>query len=244
MVCGNCHSVFHVIDKFISHTHFCTGDASNNSETIIDTSNNTVETLAFLLWSRTMLKTVRELLLVDRDLSDKILSSRVDSKWRSMSDSLKESWHTAASVLLKLGNFSKNIVEKSSPKLVQPESSKMTNKSPVVRERNKNSYHNVRNSKGMWTSKDDKPKKNIKLKCAPCSFVTNNIWKMERHKTTKKHLETVSDNVDMETNAAAESDVILNDEIEHFGIFEYDDEKEYLHASPCDIILKDTIYQV
>ena len=241
MVCGNCHSVFHVIDKFISHTHFCTEVSTNNSDTIPDSSNNTVETLAFLLWSRTMLKAVRDLLLVDKDFSDKTLSSKIDIQWRSMSESLKQSWHIAAGNLLKLGNFSKNIVDKSSPKVEKLKSNKIV-KSPVVKERN--NYHNIRNSKGMWTYKGEKPKKDVKLKCTPCSFVTNNIWKMERHKITKKHLETVPKTNDMETNFATENVVILNDEIEHFDLFEYDDEKEYLHASPCDIILKDTIYQL
>ena len=55
LVCGCCHSVFHVIDQFRVHTIFCVGmqEPTNNTDT-------TVKGLALVLWTNTVLRLLRD----------------------------------------------------------------------------------------------------------------------------------------------------------------------------------------
>jgi len=258
MVCGYCHSVFHNVEKFISHTNLCTGEIRYSDQ------SDTVETLAILLWSRS----VRDLTLGAGGFNDEVFSKRIKSKWYSLKSEHKQSWLRAADVLIGFRNMKEHLLNKRQADLVRMSKLKSTHADTELKSNNcdkmkKLKYHDHRNDKGRWASKKQKEKVGPILKCPPCSFQTHSDWKMKRHETTRKHTEIImevgnSKNsntidgddpiIDQESNHEGidyvpemiDTVVDIGDEIENFGVIEYVNEREYLNSSPCDIILKDS----
>ena len=99
------------------------------------------------------------------------------------------------------------------------------------------SYYSHRDTKGRWASKDV-IQKTKEFKCKTCNFEASSEWKLKRHESTKKHLELCQLSAKgLETTEILNS---LVDEIEEFDVLENVNEKEFLHSSPCDIIMKDS----
>jgi len=260
MVCGHCHAVFHVIDKFIRHTHFCTGE--NRDHELSDT----VETLATLLWSRS----VKDSTLGASGFNDELFSKRIKSKWSSLGVEHQQPWLKAAKALTDLKNLKEHLVNMRQKDIGKKSKLKSTHSELKGNNCDKETkkklkYHDHRNVKGRWASKQEKIQVGPILKCPPCSFQTHSDWKMKRHETTRKHTEIimqVGNNVTCDTNDDHDDDtridqetnhegidyvpetidtlVDIGDEIENFGVLEYVNEREFLNSSPCDIILKDS----
>merc|ERR1712233_130231 len=75
LVCGFCHSVFHVIDEFRSHTNCCTGVSE---APIWASTSPAAPGLAIVLWTDTVMRLVRKRL---GDAGDHLsLMKRIESK--------------------------------------------------------------------------------------------------------------------------------------------------------------------
>jgi len=95
LVCGFCHSVFHVIDEFRSHTNCCTGVSE---APIWASTSPAAPGLAIVLWTDTVMRLVRKRL---GDAGDHLsLVKRIESKWYRLSRKTKLCWERAAEVLL------------------------------------------------------------------------------------------------------------------------------------------------
>ena len=246
MVCGSCHQVFHFIDQFISHTHFCQGPAppleTVNKDEGID---NTMEALAVILWTRTIIKTVREQGVTNSHLDENILTKRIRNMWFSLTDNFKEAWMRGAEVLMRISHFGEIMLDDdrkdkdANTKVPPPSPPKSVIHNPPKHDkiRKEVSYYSHRDTKGRWASKDV-IQKTKEFKCKTCNFEASSEWKLKRHESTKKHLELCELRAE-----ALETTEILNslvDEIEEFDVLENVNEKEFLHSSPCDIIMKDS----
>ena len=112
MVCGYCHSVFHFMDQFISHTHFCTAETNILTDPVSGDIRRTSEALAFILWSNTMLKLVRDQVIVsDSDYDEISIRRSIKTKWFGLSGQLKEAWIRAAEVLNHLSTVSQGLMK-------------------------------------------------------------------------------------------------------------------------------------
>ena len=253
MVCGFCHRVFHHTDQFISHTHFCSPAPRPPARPAHLYSDMTAEAVAGLLWTGTTLRTVKEQMIRDSDADDDTLSRAITRKWYGLSDNLRRSWIRAAEVLIQISNVRKHLelpspcstMKKSTKGPLNKSTSLIHNSETEVgskNTKNQNNYHCHRDTKGRWTSKEEVPKSDQQFKCDICKFTAATDWKLKRHEMTRKHLELCQINSQQEYDLAAENIEInlVDDEIEEFGVLEFVNEKEFLHASPCDIIMEDT----
>jgi len=252
MVCGLCHTAFHFIDQFISHTHFCLGPAPAAETAVKDESlENTTEALGVILWTQTMIKTVREQVISSCLMDETVLTKRIRKLWFSLPENFKVAWVKAAEVLMRITHFGEilsdaeikdtnskvNIAQSPIKKsvihsLTNPPSSQ--NHEKVRKEAN---YYSHRDDKGRWAAKDV-PHKVKDFKCKTCNFEAASEWKLRRHKSTKKHIELCMLNKEALDNIEIINS--LEDEIEEFDVLEHVNEKEFLHSSPCDIIMKDS----
>jgi len=102
LVCGFCHSVFHVIDEFRSHTTCCSGVV----ETPPYGSSVATPGLAIVLWTNAVLRLVRRRLgLADPDA----LVRRIESRWFRLSRKTKLGWEKAAEVLLETDRVGRSL---------------------------------------------------------------------------------------------------------------------------------------
>ena len=101
---------------------------------------------------------------------------------------------------------------------------------PSLKEKSTKLFHSHRDNRGRWAPEVKPAKCEKEYKCEVCKFITNNEWKFTRHLSTKKHLE--------KSDATQNVVTILEDEIEQFD--KLANEREFLHESPCDIIMKDS----
>ena len=260
MVCGYCHAVFHFIDQFISHTHFCTAETNILTDPVSGDIRRTSEALAFILWSNTMLKLVRDQVMVsDSDYDEISIRRSIKTKWFGLSEQLKTAWIRAAEVLNHLSTLSKGMLSTQNPReSVKTQLNDRPNKKSDEKSNLQNGIvpkqkhlHDHRDDRGRWASKVE-PENVKKFRCEPCNFEAPYEWKLNRHKGTGKHKElckNVEDAVDDSSsdklmNVIEEPEYIqigiLDDEIESFDILEYAYEKEFLHASPSDIIMEDS----
>lgn len=254
MVCGFCHSVFHFIDQFISHTHFCNSETNILTDPVSGDIRRTSEALAFILWSNTMLKLVRdEVMVSDSDYDEISIRRSIKTKWFGLSGQLKTAWIRAAEVLNQLSTVSQGILKhKEIVKTKIDNTPDKKNKEDVRHNgttcKQKN-LHDHRDDRGRWASKVE-PENVKKFRCEPCNFEAPYEWKLNRHKGTVKHkelcknVEDAVDDSDKLLNVIEEPEFIqigiLDDEIESFDILEYAYEKEFLHAAPSDIIMEDS----
>ena len=254
MVCGFCHSVFHFIDQFISHTHFCSSETNILTDPVSGDIRRTSEALAFILWSNTMLKLVRDQVLVSVGDYDEISIRRsIKTKWFGLSEQLKTAWIRAAEVLNHLSTVSQGILKpkeidktKINYVLDKKDNEDLIQNGTSCKQKH---LHEHRDGRGRWASKVE-PVNVKKFRCEPCNFEAPYEWKLNRHLGTVKHKELCKNVVD----AVDDSDKLLNvieepefiqigildDEIESFDNLEYAYEKEFLHASPSDIIMEDS----
>ena len=273
MVCGFCHSVFHFIDQFISHTHFCTAETNILTDPVSCDIRRTSEALAFILWSNTVLKLVRDQVIVsDSDYDEISIRRSIKTKWFGLSGQLKEAWIRAAEVLNHLSTVSQglmkpnqNMKRNTTGDIPKEDADVIHNGKTNIDVFPDNKFddeiadngifskqkhlHDHRDDRGRWASKVE-PEKAKKFRCEPCNFEAPYEWKLNRHKGTGKHKElckNVADAVDDSDkllNVIEEPEYIqigiLDDEIESFDNLEYAYEKEFLHASPSDIIMEDS----
>ena len=113
MVCGFCHSVFHFIDQFISHTHFCLASENGKKQSYMDSQNenHTIEAMALLMWSNTVIKCVKDQLSSDANIDEAVMRKRIKTKWFSLPQSFKACWIKAAKSLMQIANISSYLQE-------------------------------------------------------------------------------------------------------------------------------------
>jgi len=100
LVCGLCHSVFHVVDEFNSHLRKCSGVKTNSS-----CSDQSESALALVLWSNTIHRKLKPS-LAHLSGSDS-LANTIQQKWFRLSKKTKLVWITAARTLQQLGKAGK-----------------------------------------------------------------------------------------------------------------------------------------
>ena len=234
-----------VFVKFISHTHFCT--SSSDTEKVRPVSQSTTESVALTLWSKTLLKTVKDTVSIG-SIDEEALVKKIRRKWFSLSENFQTCWHQAAKVLLEVSNArdalrnhedsnTKGKTSRSSPAKVigAPAVSQQSTKHPH--------YHSKRDTRGRWSSKEEK----AKVMCDVCNVEFPNEWKLKRHQTTKKHLEMsdrqnlARDQIQDQVNRQRSENQTGNYELDQDddGSTECVDEREILYESPCDIIMED-----
>ena len=206
LVCGFCHSVFHVIDQFRSHTTFCLG--VQETPRLTDT---TVRGLALVLWTNTVLRLLREQL--GDVVEQKTLTRRIESKWFTLSEKVKIGWEKAAQVLRDIHCVHDDIfcgdekqqdgadighedidMDKIEPRGQDEGYKAMDNVEDIVMTEKRKmektpNYYNYRDKKGRWENKNGKDIKIVGFRCEICEFTAATEWKLKRHKSTKKHLE-------------------------------------------------------
>ena len=251
MVCGSCHSVFHFIDQFISHTHFCLVNNSDHHQDNFMTQDedNSVEAIALLLWANTIIKCVREQMPRESNIEESVMRKRIKSKWFSLPVNFQMCWMKAAKSMMQIANISSYLQEQSH--FIEPKLSESTchtePKKISTKEKSSKIFHSHRDIKGRWAPKERPAKCNQEYKCEKCQFTTNNEWKLTRHLSTKKHLDNIGSSEPLKDENGPCEDMqdqeektvlILEDEIEQFD--KLANEKQFLYKSPCDIIMKDS----
>lgn len=101
LVCGFCHSVFHVLDEFKSHLVMCDGSARNSSFSSYDSTS----AVALVLWTNTVMRRVGESL---SDSGSSHLIQRIEARWWRLSRKSRQVWEKAAEALrelAKVGNL-------------------------------------------------------------------------------------------------------------------------------------------
>ena len=203
--------------------------------------------MALILWSKTLLKTVKDQVTVN-DVDEDAILKRIRRKWSSMSANFQTCWHQAAKGLLETSNATEAL---RTPKDLRTEkcdtesvsaiptcSSAEVVSRPQRSDQHRQKYHNKRDDKGRWTLKVEK----VKISCDICNVEFPNEWKLKRHQTTKIHLEMVNNR-----NVASRHEVHdLNYEnprgknyTNEYRTTDCIDEREILYESPCDIIMED-----
>ena len=236
--------------KFISHTHFCS--SNTEKEKPIARSQSTTESVALTLWSKTLLNKVKDQVTVE-NIDEEALVKRIRRKWYTMSDSFQTCWHQTAKVLLELSNASSTLrkqehlaIEGGETQITSPVSVKRNgavSRSQLTKHPN---YHSQRDTKGRWSSKEDK----ARVSCDDCELEFSSEWKLNRHKTTKKHVDMKNrrSNLNIPCDRIEEElDQYTSDSQGGiFGLGEHEDriteginEREILYESPCDIIMED-----
>ena len=242
LVCGQCHLVFHFIDQFLSHTQHCHHQRHQQQSSGED-DNSSVETLAVTMWTNSVARVVDDM---NTDEAPDI-RKRIMHKWLSLSEGFRRCWLEAARNLIQLSNIRRYLEEEDNqdtqPSLVM-DNSVASASEPTITEapsvkrkspKQTRNFNNVRDERGRWASNNPNPRSENEFKCETCQFETNSKWKIERHLTTRKHL----DNVEAATQEDVQQTVeILDDEIEQLDKLQ--DEREFLYESPCDIIMEDS----
>ena len=242
MVCGSCHSVFHFIDQFISHTHFCLASGQQEEKSYLtQDEDNSVEAIALLMWSNTVIKCVKDQISnSDSNIDESVMKKRVRSKWFSLPVTFQLCWIKAAKSMMQIANISSYLQEQShfiEPRLSESTCQSEPKKTSAIakQDRSPKVFHSHRDYKGRWAPKERPGKCEQEYKCEICQFTTNNEWKLTRHLSTKKHLENIRSS---EVLQESETVLILDDEIEQFD--KLANERQFLHERPCDIITKDS----
>jgi len=110
LVCGSCHSVFHLLDHFKSHINSCTGK-EDYSESYHNVMNMTytaqkqekfecVGSLALVLWTSMVLRRVKDHVLDIFDQTE--VCNKIQSKWSSLSVQTRQVWEKAAEAIQEL----------------------------------------------------------------------------------------------------------------------------------------------
>ena len=211
LVCGFCHSVFHVIDQFRSHTTFCMG--TQEQSTLPDT---TVRGLALVLWTNSVLRLLRERL--GEVLQQRSLIRRIENKWFTLPAKIKLGWEKAAQILKDISDVHDHVFKEDKPlrrdkheqnekhensllemdieeqRKVTKEMNDIGNFADMEKKQMKRmpTYHNYRDKKGRWESKNkEKNSENTNFRCDICNFTAVTEWKLRRHGMTRKHMETI-----------------------------------------------------
>jgi len=96
LVCGLCHSVFHILDEFKSHLFSCDGRCKNSQFS----SYESTSAVALVLWTNTVMRRVQDNL---GEIADHVqVSHRIQSKWWRLSKRSRQVWEKAAEVLREL----------------------------------------------------------------------------------------------------------------------------------------------
>ena len=192
--------------------------------------------MALILWSKTLLKTVKDQVSVDKVDEDALLK-RIRRKWSSMSQNFQTCWHQAAKGLLDISNVAEALgthADLRNKKCETKNLSVITNSTPeVVSQRSdhhRQKYHNKRDRKGRWTLKEEK----VKVLCDICNVEFPNEWKLNRHKSTKIHTENIAHSMNFENQRG-------KNEHDEYMTNECVEEREILYESPCDIIMEDQL---
>ena len=238
------------LTKFISHTHFCS--SNREKEKLVPRSQSTTESVALTLWSKTLLNKVKDQVTVE-NIDEEGLVKRMRRKWFTMSDSFQTSWHQAAKVLLELSNAS-HTLRNQEHLFIEGEEKESQTARPVDMKRiggvtrpqqtKHPNYHSKRDNKGRWSSKEEKRK----ISCDDCDAEFPNEWKLNRHKTTKKHVDQRNKRSNIPCDQIEEEldQLTSGSQGGVFGLSEHEDsiteginEREILYESPCDIIMED-----
>ena len=83
LVCGRCHSAFHLFDAFRSHSKTCDGDESN-----AECADDSAEAVAMVIWCNTIRRKIEEQLPADRsdpscDLANRESCEQADHRSRA-----------------------------------------------------------------------------------------------------------------------------------------------------------------
>ena len=201
--------------------------------------------MALILWSKTLLKTVKDQVSIDNVDEDAILK-RIRRKWSSMSPNFQTCWHQAAKGLLEISNATEALgtqtalrnkkceTDASFPAIATCSSTDGVSR-PQRSDHQRQKYHNKRDTKGRWTLKEEK----AKVLCDICNVEFPNEWKLKRHQSTKIHAEMI-------TNRKVGTDLNFDNprgknELDDYRTTDCIDEREILYESPIDIIMEDQI---
>jgi len=123
LVCGSCHTVFHLIDHFKSHVNGCTGK-DDYKESYHHVMNMTftaqkqekfecVSSLALVLWTSMVLRRVKDHVI---DIYDQTgVCNKIQSKWSSLSHQTRQVWEKAAEAIQELARVGSIVFPEQSP---------------------------------------------------------------------------------------------------------------------------------
>ena len=74
-------------------------NSNNHQEKLIVANQSTSESVALILWSKTLLKTVKDQVSIE-NIEEEALLKRIRRKWSSMSPTFQSCWLQAAKALL------------------------------------------------------------------------------------------------------------------------------------------------
>jgi len=228
LVCGCCNSVFHVIDQFRSHTTFCVGvkDTRIPTDTTVPGLALVLWTNTVLRLVRDQLGVVAEQEALTRKIENKWfrLSNEVKIGWEKAAQILRDisSVHDNISPRPEPGGgpgHEQGEVMSDQEDSEQGDAVKMNTsqsetsvgdksgdsaEADTLKEKveKKPKHYGYRNKKGRWEAKNVEAAEKKCFKCEECSFTTVTEWKLKRHESTKKHLETV-ENVNMDAESSS-----------------------------------------